>query len=186
MFAKLIRPFMVAIILLVITALGAVPANAANPEVTFAGREFFYGKGVVFYFNVDPGYDVDGAVKYAVIDGVQYELTCRLRQDGLLACLADAPQTVIGEIAEVHFGPYEFETIIPEERVRPGAEFCYALYSSTGGPWNQVGTHCQSFEAADGDAINAYNSDVSANTEFDFLSSGPNGPGYYYFNSIPT
>jgi hypothetical protein len=114
MFAKRYRLLTLCLIFVALLMTGVSEANAADQGVTLAGRQFFPGKGLVFYFKVDSDFDVDGAAKYVVIDGVQYEFNCRLREDGLLACLADAPRSVIGKEAEIHFGPYIIQTIIPE------------------------------------------------------------------------
>src|SRR3990172_8850729 len=114
MFAKRYRLLTLCLIFVALLMTGVSEANAADQGVTLAGRQVFPGKGWGFYFKGASGLDVDGAAKYVVIDGVQYEFNCRVREDGLLACLADAPRSVIGKEAEIHFGPYIIQTIIPE------------------------------------------------------------------------
>lgn len=172
MFAKHKHLLVLFVLVLVLSTIGASPAKAAQ-DVTLAGREFFPGKGLVFYFNVDDSFDVDGAAKYVIIDGVQYELTCRLRDDGLLACLADAPRSVIGKEADVHFGPYEFETVIPEAHIPPApSQYCYPVFDYEGS-YYQVGTHCQASPGSDGEVI-MFEGDL-----YQFIDAGQKGPGYY-------
>lgn len=189
MFANRKHLLLFVLLALILSVAWVSSAHAADQDVTLAGREFFPGKGLVFYFHVDPGFDVDGAAKYVIIDGVRYDLTCRLREDGLLACLADAPRSVIGKDVEVHFGPYTFDTVVPEAHIPPGTtSYCYPVYDYGPDviPWGKIGKYCQDEPASEFDAIDFYNPNYNDTFEYLFVLDGSTcgapdfGPGYYY------
>lgn len=160
MFNKNISFLLAIFFLVALIASTATPALAASgPDVTFLGAAF--RNGLVLYFNVAEGFELDAAAKYVVVDGVQYSLSCHTNASGLLACFADVEKGSIGSLASIQFGEFSFETIVPAAKVPDACSgYEYAVYGidfldfdtfdfSVG----QVGTYTQPCPAAVGDMI---------------------------------
>ena len=188
------------LILIALTALLATPALAAEVStVHFLGADYISGKGLVLYFEVPEGFEIESVEKNVTVNDVNFPLSCQFNANGLLACVAGVKKTDIGSMASIFFGGASYESIIPEANIRRCAGYSSKGYSydvydygPDAIPWGLIGTYTQSCPAVTGDVITFYNANWAGltleNGYFDYtytldgtITCAPNfGNGYYF------
>ncbi len=165
-----------AILVLALLLLSATPVFA-DSSAGFAGASFIEGKGLVLYFSIPGTFDLADAPTFVAVNGINYSLTCRIREDGLLACTAAIGKATMEETAVVGFGGREYSFVIHESRPAEGTQsscsYSYPYYHWDSSNWVLAGTLCQDSGATNGD-FNDY-----SGVTYIYLTSGPVGDGYY-------
>ena len=200
MYSKLFRLLASILVLVTTTAMYASPALAAGiPAIRFLGADYVSGKGLVLYFDVPEGVDIETIARNVVVNGVQFPLNCQFNANDLLACVAGVKKTDIGSTAFISFGGASFESKIPEANVRVCIGYSYNGYTYNvydygpeDIPWGLIGTYSQSCPAISGDVIVFFNANWAGltleNGYFDYkyvldglAACAPDfGNGYYY------
>ena len=167
----------------------ATTALAAEKDVQLLGARFIVGKGLLVTLKIFDNADL-GLAASVTIDGVQYDLDCRVAEESsfyILRCLATVATDLVGHEATIYYGAEVFTLTLKEPR-----PWCYTVFDFGAAGWGPIGTQCQVRIAGIGDMIRFHNPEYPAvpfwNYRYDLDShkacnghSSDFGDGYYFY-----
>ena len=161
------------ILALALALVSITPAFAAGERsLTLVSIYYIQGKGVVFTFSPQGKFKASELSGTVTVNGLKYTLSCQFADNGDVKCMADKGMSrYVNQYASGQVAGYPFGGLIRNTRF----PYCY-------GVWNQnqlVNSICGSNAAANGDWILLNN-----NTFANFDENGPNGPGFYVYDTI--